>query len=330
MATLIYNGRPRLVADIGGTHARFALVNSAGALLARASSRCREHGSPAEAARAFLATTSAAEAPREAAFAVAGPVDGDFLALTNCPWRFSLEATRKELGLDRLVAGNDFQALALALPYLAPEDLEVWREGRPVAGTPLAILGPGTGLGVGAAVPSGDIWTALSTEGGHRDLAATTAREWSVVERLAARFGRVSVERVLSGPGLGLLHGALAEIETAPPGEAHESLTAAQVVDRARAGDLLAIEAAALFSGWLGAVAGDLALTLGARGGVFVGGGVPARMGKFFDRGRFLERFADKGRFRGYLEAIPVALLRDPEGATLAGVARLLEAATAS
>jgi|CXWL01.1.fsa_nt_gi glucokinase len=312
---------PRLVADIGGTHARFALVDDAGAFVARGSSRCREHGSPAEAARAFLTGAGGTANPREAAFAVAGPVDGDFLALTNCPWQFSLDETRQALGLERLLAVNDFQALALALPHLGRDDLETWNPGQPRPGAPLAVLGPGTGLGVGAAIPTGGGWTALATEGGHRDLAATTAREWAVCERLAARFGRVSVERVLSGPGLGLIASALAELAGEPPAD---DPGAAEVVKRGEAGDPLALEVTRLFSGWLGAVAGDLALTLGARGGVYLGGGVPAKMGALFDRDRFLERFADKGRFRGYLEEIPVAMLRDPEGATLAGAARSL------
>ncbi|MDX1999201.1 MAG: glucokinase [Thermoanaerobaculia bacterium] len=311
---------PPLVADIGGTHVRFARLDRAGQLFDRASFRCREFPSPVEAVRAYLAAASPGPAPERAAFAVAGPVEGDQVSLTNNPWSFSLAATRQALGLAELFAGNDFEALALGLPGLAAEDTEIWQQGCAVAGTPLAVLGPGTGLGVGAVVPTPGGWTALATEGGHRDLAATTAREWAVVEKLSQR-GPVAAEAVLSGPGLGRLHQALAELAGRVP---EPELGAAAVVERAQAGDPLAAEAVALFCGWLGAVAGDLALTLGARGGLFLGGGVIARLGALFHRALFLERFAAKGRFRPYLAAIPVAALRDPEGVTLAGAARWL------
>jgi glucokinase len=311
---------PHLVADIGGTHVRFGRVDAAGRLFDRASFRCREFPSPVEAVRAYLATASPGPALERAAFAVAGPVEGDRLSLTNCPWSFSLAVTRQALGLAELRAGNDFEALALGLPGLAIEETEIWQEGCAVTGTPLAVLGPGTGLGVGAVVPTPAGWTALATEGGHRDLAATTAREWAVVERLSRR-GPVSAETVLSGPGLGRLHQALAELADWVP---EPELGAAAVVERAEAGDPLAAEAVALFCGWLGAVAGDLALTLGARGGLILGGGVIPRLGGQFDRALFLTRFAAKSRFQAYLEAIPVAALRDPEGVTLAGAARWL------
>lgn len=311
---------PSLVADIGGTHVRFARLDRAGQLFGRASFRCREFPSPVEAVRTYLHGARDVPLPERVAFAVAGPVEGDEVALTNCPWRFSLAATERALGLVELRAGNDFAALALALPHLGGEEVEIWQPGRTVAGTPLAVLGPGTGLGVGAAVPCPGGWTALATEGGHRDLAATNAREWAVLERLS-QSGHVSAETVLSGPGLGRLHGALAELADQV---AEADLGAAAVVEGARGGDPRACEAITLFSGWLGAVAGDLALTLGARGGLFLGGGVVARLGELFDRPRFLERFAAKGRFRSYLEAIPVATLRDPEGATLSGAGRWL------
>lgn len=309
----------RLVGDIGGTHARFARVDAAGRLGGQRVLASADFVDLASAVERYLVEAGGG-AVTEAAVAVACPVTGDEIRFTNLHWGFSIEATRRRLGLERLRVLNDFEALALSLPALGAADLERLREGVRAPGAPYALIGPGTGLGVAGLAPVGGGWVALPGEGGHRDLAPATPREWRIFERLAERFGHVSAERALSGPGLVWLYEAVC----AADGREAERLTPAEVSARA-AEDVCAAsrEAADLFSGWLGAVAGDLALTLGARGGVFLGGGTLERMGAAFDRDRFVARFLAKGRFEGYLSSVPVDLIRHPFPALL-GAAREL------
>ena len=193
------------------------------------------------------------------------------------------------------------------------------KEGVTAQGTPIGVIAPGTGLGVAALVAAGDDWLALSTEGGHTDLAAADALEWNIIEILMSRFGRVSRELVLSGPGLVNLYQALCETADDSPVLA----TPTQITEAALAGDERAITVVRLFSGWLGAAAGDLALTLGARGGIYLAGGMLPKMRMALDIDHLVERFLAKGRFRGYLEPIPLHLILDPWTA-LRGAARIL------
>lgn len=312
-----------LVGDIGGTHARFGLLGRDGEVSSIQSLTTSDYPSLEATARAYLETVEPEVAPAVGAIAVAGPVSGDVFELTNLGWKFSVSSVRQALELERLVMLNDFQALALAVPFLDSDDLDAVRPGEAVPGQALAVLGPGTGLGVSGAIPVGDRWAALRAEGGHRDLAASTELEWEVVKRLAVRFGgHVSAERAVSGSGLVNLYETLGEIEGVEHA-ARGEVTARQIDDLARQGDARAEQAIALFCGWLGAIAGDLALTLGARGGVYLGGGLLAKMGEMFDRQRFEERFLAKGRFRGYLEPIPVWLIRR-RAAALLGAAHVL------
>jgi glucokinase len=309
---------PTLVADIGGTHVRFGLETPAG-IEGAVTLRCADYASLTDAARSFVAQGSGPR-PRRAAFAVAGPVQGDTVRMTNHVWTFSIEGVRQELDLDRLKVLNDFAALALALPALSGKDLTEVKTGSLDKQAPKGVLGPGTGLGVAALVPAGKGWKALTTEGGHRDLAAQSEREWQIVRQLRERFEHVSVERVLSGPGLANLYEAISRLSDTEP----QSLTPAAVVAGAREGSEPAcVEATQLFSSWLGAVASDLAVTLGAFGGIYLGGGILPKMGKVFDADRFRERFLAKGRFRDYLRPIPVYLITLPH-ATLVGAARAL------
>jgi glucokinase len=307
-----------LVADIGGTHARFGLA-AGSEVEGVATLRCADYASLGAAARSYLEQADAPAPPR-AAFAIAGPVQGDLVRMTNHVWSFSTEAVRRELDLDRLEVLNDFAALALAVPALAAEDLLEVKPGASRPRAPKAVLGPGTGLGMAALVPAERSWTALTTEGGHRDLAAQSEREWQVVRHLRQRFEHVSVERVLSGPGLVNLYEAVSQLADNEP----QSLTPAAIVAGARDGSSGACtEATNLFSAWLGAVASDLALTLGAFGGIYLGGGILPKMGEVFAVDRFVERFLAKGRFRDYLRPIPVSIIVRPQ-ATLLGAARAL------
>jgi glucokinase len=310
-----------LIADIGGTNARFALVDEEGRVGAPMAVRCAEYAGPAEAARAALSAHGITEPPVRGAFCVACPVTGDVVNLTNSAWHFSIEQVRIALGLERLQVINDFTAVALSVRHVGPEHLLKVGGGAAIDGAPIAVLGPGTGLGVSALVPdSSGQWVALATEGGHVTLAATDAREDAVLERLRRRFGHVSAERVLAGAGLVNLYEALADVHgvsavyTAPDAVSQRALDGS---------DPLCRETLELFFAMLGTVAGNLALTLGARGGVYLAGGILPRMRDAFAQSAFRRRFEDKGRFRDYLAPIPAWLVVHPQPA-FAGLAGLV------
>jgi glucokinase len=317
-------GLPWLVADVGGTNARFGWVSDP----ARGVEHIErlpvaEHAGPAEAARAYLARLPAGAQPRRAAIAVATAVRDDVVELTNSHWRFSRRALQQELGLDSLQVLNDFEALALSLPRLKPQQLRP-HGALPAADGTLAVIGPGTGLGVGGVIPTAQGWVALPGEGGHATLSAADDHEAALLAYARTRHAHVSAERLLSGIGLPLLHEAVAAVAGAPA----EALTAEQVVERGLAGDPLCGQALDSFCALLGGFAGNVALTLGARGGVYIGGGIVPRLGDRFFDSRFRERFEAKGRFREYLAAIPTALITDTLAA-LAGAAFAIEQASA-
>jgi glucokinase len=315
----------RLVGDVGGTHARFARVTADGRLGAPVSLPSSEFGDLASAVGRALELLARADpesaAGADAAIAVAGPVTGDRVELTNVAWRFSIEESRLRLGFARLLVVNDIAALASALPVLGAHETRTLVEGARGASGVRTVVAVGTGLGVATVVDTGGGEVVLPSEGGHRDLAAAGRREWQVVEWLADRLGgHVSAERVLSGPGLAQLHAALSALAGGGP-----ALPAEQVGPRALAGEPRAREAMSLFAGWLGAFAGDLALTVGARGGVYLAGGVVPALGAAFDTAAFTERFLAKGRFRAWLSAVPVRLVLDGQAA-LRGLVRRLPA----
>jgi glucokinase len=252
-------------------------------------------------------------------------VTGDAVRMTNHAWDFSIQALQRELGVQRLLVLNDFEALAHALPALGANDL--WRVGPAADGAPgaaLAVIGAGTGLGVSGLVPDGrGGWRVIVGEGGHVTLAPSTAREAALLARLRERFGHVSAERACSGPGLVNLYEAVCALD----GEAPRTLEPAQVLTQALAAegaDPHCADAVSAFASLLGNVAGNLALTLGARGGVFIGGGIVPRLGERFAQLPFRERFEDKGRFRRYLEPIPTWVIT-AEAPALLGAARALD-----
>lgn len=322
---------PRLVADIGGTHARFALQVPGARPGAPVILEVADYADIESATAEALRRLAPERPPEAAAFAVAAPVTGDAVAMTNHPWRFSRERFARRFGLELFEVVNDFAAIAIALPRLARDERRRLGAASPEEGAPratLAAIGPGTGLGTAGLVPAGGGWAVVAGEGGHVDFAPGTARERLVYDHIAARHAHVSLERVLSGPGLVAIYRALAEAE----GGAGEDLpaTPSEIAARARGGaDPTAAEAAALFSAALGAAAGNLALTLGARGGVYVAGGVVPGLGAAFDEAAFRRRFEAKGRFGAYLAQIPTYLIvaRWP---ALIGLAALLDAALAA
>ncbi|MFT3817893.1 MAG: glucokinase [Rubrivivax sp.] len=336
MPPLPADAYPRLVADIGGTNARFAWIDGPAAPPAhRLTLAVPAHPGPAEAAQAYLAELQARlgpayRAPRRAAFAVATAVAGDRVAFTNSHWDFSRDAVRRALGLDELAIVNDFEALALALPQLSAAQ---WRPVGPAAplpmaeappGTLLAVVGPGTGLGVGAVLRTLCGWQALPGEGGHATLAAGSALEAELIACVRRVHPHVSAERLLSGMGLPLLYAALAELKGLQGAAAAAPCGSAEaVVQAALAGtDALAGETLDLFCALLGGFAGNVALTLGARAGLFIGGGVVPHFAERFVASAFRARFEAKGRFRAYLAAVPTMLITDTQvaldGAALA------------
>lgn len=310
---------PDLIADIGGTNARFTLLDAHRQFYAAQTLACADFPGLTAAGNAFLQSVGGAR-PKRAAVAVATPVTGDWIQFTNSHWSFSTEATRQELGLEQLLILNDFTALALSLPLLEPEERRAVGSGEAVAGAPIALIGPGTGLGVSGLMWSGERWIPLQAEGGHVTFSPVNEQEWAVSRVLQRQFGHVSPERLLSGPGLVNLYTALAELEGWPA----EALTPADITDRALAGicphcrDVLN-----LFCGALGTAAGNLAITLGALGGVYIGGGIVPRLGDFFAQSTFRARFENKGRFSSYLAAIPTWVITAANPA-LRGVAAAL------
>ncbi|MBX6369662.1 MAG: glucokinase [Rhodospirillales bacterium] len=308
-----------LVADIGATNARFALVDAAGEVVRPRILACEDYRAIDDAIDDYL-RSERVERPRAAALAIASPVTGDHVALTNNPWQFSISELRRRLGLERLEVVNDFTANALALPRLSERDRRQVGGGHSVAGAAMAVLGPGSGLGVSGLIPSGRRWIPLAGEGGHATMPASSDREAAVLALMRHRFDHVSAERVLSGPGLVNLYAALTELDGVPAA----SYTPAQITDPAtRASDRHCREATEMFCAMLGTVAGNLALTLGARGGVYIAGGIVPKLGPMFDTSEFRARFEAKGRFRSYLADIPTYVVTNPVPAFL-GLAGLL------
>ncbi len=310
---------PRLIADIGGTYARFAVETASGRFEHLAVLRCAEHEDFHAAVKAFMATLPS-ERIRHAAIAIANPVEGDKVRMTNYHWQFSIEQMRERLELETLVVVNDFTALAMALPRLSPGERRQVGAGAPRGHSVVGLLGAGTGLGVSGLIPAGDGWVALGTEGGHTSFAPRDAREQHILAYAQQQFTHVSFERLLSGPGLELIYRALCVRD----GWAVPALPAPEITRLGLAGqDALCAETLDAFCSMLGTAAANLAVTLGALGGIFIGGGIVPRLGDYFDRSPFRARFEDKGRFSDYVKAIPTYVVT-AEHATFMGVSAIL------
>lgn len=294
---------PALLGDLGATNARFAILDKGTVAHVRILA-CADYVTIDRAVRAYLGGLETRAPVRQMALAVACPVIGDTVKLTNNPWSFSQAALKAELGLERLEVVNDFVAQALAVPQLAPGDTRQIGGGTARAGQPIGIVGPGTGLGMSVLLPLGEGWLAIPGEGGHATMAAADDREAEILGRLRRRYGHVSAERVISGMGLTNLYETLA----AMAGEKDViGLEPWQVTESARSGaNPHCVEAVQVFARLLGTVAGNLALTVGALGGIYLSGGIILKLGALFDDAGFRDRFEAKGRFRNYLEAVPV------------------------
>lgn len=298
-----------LIADIGATNARFALVQNR-TLGNIQVLKCADHATIVDAARAYLAACGAPDV-RVASFAIAGPVTGDHFTMTNHPWDFSIEQTRLALGLDHFTLMNDFKAVALAIPHLRETDRrQIGGTQTPVAEAPIAVIGPGTGLGVGALVWDGQAYRAIPGEGGHVTMPAKTQREFDVFQALHDKYRHISAERVCSGKGLVNIYNALRIIDHRNdlPDRSPEDISAAAL----NGSCALCAEALNMMIAFLGSIAGNLALTLGAAGGVYIAGGICAQLGEAFFQSDFRDQFESKGRFQSYLAPIPTYLITHP------------------
>lgn len=298
---------PLLVADIGGTHARFALAHTgqdgAFTITDAQTLRVADHAGLDDAAAVYLAAKPVQ--PQAACLAVAGPVNGDVIVLTNSGWRVDADALAQRLALKHVLAVNDFAAMARGAALATPGERQALLDGVADPAAPSVVLGPGTGLGVALLTPGaapGAPPQVFATEGGHAPFAPHDALEAEIWRRLHDRSGYVAWEHVLSGPGISAIYAALAAIA----GRAGDALSPAEITAAARAGQPLARRTIVMFSAMLGAFAGGLVVLTGARGGVHVGGGVLARLGALFDGDIFRRRFGEKGVMSGYTADIPV------------------------
>jgi len=315
-------GYPRLLGDIGGTNARWAWQASADAELQDVSVQpCEASASILESATKYLAAHGHKN-PAWAGIGIATAITGDEVRLTNSTWRFSIAAFQKAMALERCLVVNDFTALALSLPALKSADLRSLGGGAAVVGATIALLGPGTGLGVSGLVPDATgRYSALSGEGGHVTLSASDDTEASLLSILRKKFAHVSAERVLSGSGLVNMYQAVCALEGVPA----RDLEPADVTDAAIAGsDVQCVQAVHYFTRFLGNVAGNLALTLGSLGGVYIGGGVVPRLGAAFDAAVFRQSFENKGRYQPLLSTLPVWVITASTPA-LVGAGRALD-----
>jgi glucokinase len=305
-----------LVADLGGTNARFALATLDTLVLSNVTQfPCASHDGPEAAIRSYLGAVGAK--PQHACIAVAAPITDNKVVFTNSHWSFTLGALRRDLGFKDMLVFNDFEAFALALPSLgAHEALQIGGSKPEPRGTKVAI-GIGTGTGMAGLVWSPSGWVPIPSEGGHASLSVQTAEELALVDRLRIDRNHPSVERIISGPGLGALYKAIA----ASRGLKAEPLQPNDVLTRALSGaDVQAVDALDFLVQCLGRFAGDAALMLGARGGVYLGGGITPKILDRLTAGPFRDAFEGKGRMKSYLTPIPVyAVLA--EHATLRGAA---------
>lgn len=314
---------PSIVADIGGTNARFALVtgeaNGQFAIDNIQILSGKDYARFEDAMRAYMGMLESVQ-PHSACVAIAGPISGDSVQMTNLSWSFSCASVRDEFGFEKFAAINDFGALAVATSALLPADLISVRKGRRDQAANKAILGPGTGLGVAGLAYYDGRWAPIPSEGGHVNIAPATALECDVIKAAIAIHGHVSAETFISGPGLVNLYNALCAVK----GIAARTLQPKDVTAEGVSGsDGNCVETLSLFCSFIGSLSGNLALTYGAKGGVYLGGGVLPRIVDFLKASDFSARFSGKGVMSHYVENVPVDIIAHPQTAFLGAAAYL-------
>ena len=293
------------MADIGATHTRCALLDDQGKEVAPEVFDNVDFTGLLGILTVYLDHRRSSDRPKRAALAVAAPILGDEVQMINIDWQFSQAELKAQLGFQRLTVCNDFAAIAWGLPLLTATDRKQIGGGTPKPRTTMATLGPGSGIGVSALVPSADSWTVMTGEGGHVSLPAHTSEEQDVIALLRERFGHCSAERVLSGQGLVNLYVALAELA----GRGQPTVTPEDVTRLANQREPLARKTLQMFFAMLGTVASDLALTTGALGGVYIAGGIVPRLVDVLAQSQFRTRFEAKGRYSDYMAAIPTYVI---------------------
>lgn len=302
---------PILIADVGGTNARFAIVSDAHAETV-SFEQAPTAGFPGiiEAIQdTVLAHTSML--PRTAIIAVAGPVTGDVIPLTNADWTIEPRRMISELALEQVVILNDFEAQALALPGLDGDDLSQVGGGEPQPKSAKFVLGPGTGLGAAAMIHTTNAWIPVAGEGGHVELGPVSDEEYRVWPHIERVGGRIGAEQLLSGTGLP----RLARAVVASEGADRTFQTAEDITQAAEAGDPFAVKAMEIFASALGRVAGDFALSVLARGGVYIAGGVTSHIADYLTEGSFRASFQAKAPHESLMASIPTYLVRHPNPA---------------
>jgi len=294
-----------LLADIGGTNTRCAIVDKDGVPRMIEAFENHRFADLPELLKHYTESLPVDHRPVSGTLAVAAPIREDTVRMINIDWQFSTASLRQSLKMDRLKILNDFEALAIGLPHFGPGDLMQIGGGKSTPDKPKAVLGPGTGLGVASLIPVPGGWQAISGEGGHVTLPAVTHQEAGLIKRIRDRFGHCSAERLLSGPGLELLHATL----HAPAESTAAEITASDITALAESDDEQALETLNIFFEFFGTVAANLALTVGAFGGIYIGGGVIPRHADRFAASGFRGRFEAKGRYGDYLKSIPTYLI---------------------
>jgi glucokinase len=309
----------RLIGDIGGTNARFAIAQ--GGKYAQLRHVENEHYPSLHDALAdyLKALPEAERANLAGALAIAGPVLGDRISLTNKAWSFSVEELKRSLHLTALTVVNDFAANAYAIPHLTPQQKFAIGPVIENAHGNIGVIGPGTGLGMSSLIPHGEAWTLVAGEGGHATLAASTGEEFAIIQMLRKRWSHVSAERVLSGAGLVNLYEALCALQGIEPLMLQPADVTRRAMDRS---DEICVRAFDHFCDFLGGVAGDLALTISAFGGVYIAGGILPRFKEAFAASAFRQRFESKGRFASMLAKMPTWLILE-ESPGLVGLANM-------
>lgn len=314
-----------LVGDVGGTNARFAIADATTLHMQHTGyRRTADFAGIREAIDSYLADEAKGISPTHAALAVACPVGDDAIKLTNNHWRFSARELQSQLGLQELRMLNDFTVQALAIPHLNAADFTRIGPNVPAREREaIGVLGPGTGLGVSGLIPqSSGGWAPLSGEGGHVGIAPENDDEMAILRFAWKTFGRTSLERIICGAGLAFLYLAMCDLR----GETPQDYAPEDITRLALSGEsALCHQTVMQFCAFLGSAAGDLALTLGARGGIYIAGGVVPRFGSLFAESPFRTRFENKGRFSAYTTAIPTYVVAPHDNPALLGAASIFQ-----
>ncbi len=316
-----------LVADIGGTNARFGLVEQAPntskpnySTAQQITLKCADYPDMGSMIRACCSELKIT-VPEYACLAIAGPIEHGSAQITNLGWKFEIDELRDQLGMKTLHIINDFAALAYAVPFLSIDETKTLYAAQSDPEAPIVVMGPGTGFGMALLVPENGSWKIIPTEGGHASFAPTTQKELAIKAHMLKEQSHVSVENILSGIGLVHLYRALASIA----GVEAQNYTPADVSSKGLANeDALCREAVIVFCNTLGAVAGDKALSTGARGGVVIGGGITPRLMSILPETNFEERYKNKGPMRSYVNDIAIKVIVNDKAALVGSAAWLI------